>query len=80
MFREDEKNVYYKQKKNTIIGYLREEIDLNYEEMEENRQKENQFLNEEDEGVPRLCEEINLEVSNSDILNTTLNLQHHLLV
>ena len=80
MFREDEKNFYYEQKKNTIIGYLREEIDLNYEEMEENRQKENQFLNKEDEGVSRLCEEINLEVSNSDILNTTLNLQHHLLV
>ena len=80
MFREDEKNFYYEQKKNTVIGYLREEIDLNYEEMEENRQKENQFLNKEDEGVPWLCEEINLEVSNSDVLNTTLNLQHHLLV
>ena len=30
-------------KKITRIGYLSKEIDLDYEEMVENRQKENQF-------------------------------------
>ena len=37
----------------------------------ENRQKENQFQNKEDEQVAQLCEGINLEVCNSDILNST---------
>ena len=71
LFREDEKNFYYEQKKITRIGYLSEEIDLDYEEMVENRQKENQFRNKEDEEVAQLCEDINLEVSNSDILNSS---------
>ena len=39
--------------------------------MVENRQKENQFQNKEDEEVVQLCEDISLEVSNSDILNST---------
>ena len=39
--------------------------------MVENRQKENQFRNKEDEEVAQLCEDINLEVSNSDILNSS---------
>ena len=43
LFREDEINYYYEQKKITRIGYLSKEIDLDYEEMVENRQKENQF-------------------------------------
>ena len=38
--------------------------------MVENRQKENQFRNKEDEEVAQMCEDINLEVSNSDILNS----------
>ena len=71
LFREDEKNFHYEQKKITRIGDLSEEIDLDYEEMVENRQKENQFWNKEDEEVAQLCEDINLEVSNSDILNST---------
>ena len=67
LFREDEINYYYEQKKITRIGYLSNEIDLDYEEMVENRQKENQFWNKEDEKVDQLCEDINLEVFNSDI-------------
>ena len=51
---------------------MSEEIGLDYEEMVENRQKENQFRNKEDEEVAQLCEDINFEVSNSDILNSTL--------
>ena len=43
LFRDDEKNFYYEQKKITRIGYSSEEIVLDYEEMVENRQKENQF-------------------------------------
>ena len=43
LFREDETNYYYEQKKITRIGYLSKEIDLDYEEIVENRQKENQF-------------------------------------
>ena len=39
--------------------------------MVENRQKENQFQNKEDEEVAQLCEDISLEVSNSDILNSS---------
>ena len=39
--------------------------------MVENRQKENQFRYKEDKEVAQLCEDINLEVSNSDILNST---------
>ena len=39
--------------------------------MVENRQKENQFQYKEDEEVAQLCEDINLEVSNSVILNST---------
>ena len=38
LFRDD-KIFYYEQKKNTRIGYLGEEIDIDYEEIEENRQK-----------------------------------------
>ena len=71
LFRDDEKNFYYEQKKITRIGYSSEEIVLDYEEMVENRQKENQFRYKEDEEVAQLCENINLEVSNSDILNST---------
>ena len=41
--------------------------------MVENRQKENQFRNKEDEEVAQMCEDINLEVSNSDILNSSFN-------
>ena len=37
----------------------------------ESRQKENQFENKEDEEVPQKREDINLEVFNSDILNST---------
>ena len=48
-----------------------EETDLDYEEMVKNRQKENQFWNKEDEEVAQLCEDINLEVSNSDIVYST---------
>ena len=70
LFREDEKSFYYEQKKITRIGYLSEEIGLDYEEMVENRQKENQFRNKEDEEVAQLCEDIHLEVPNSDILNS----------
>ena len=43
LFREDEKSFYYEQKKITRIGYFSEEIVLDYEEMMENRHKENQF-------------------------------------
>ena len=32
-----------KEKRNTRFAYLGEEIDLDYEEMVKNRQKENQF-------------------------------------
>ena len=71
LFREDEENFYYEQKKITRIGYLNEEIDIDYDEMEENRQKENQFQSKEDEEVARLCEEVNLEVSTSDVFNST---------
>ena len=39
--------------------------------MVKHRQKVNQFQNKEDEEVAQLCEDINLEVSNSDILNST---------
>ena len=39
--------------------------------MVENRQKENQFQCKEDEEVAQLCEDINLEVSSPDILNST---------
>ena len=72
LFREDEKNFYYEQKKITRISYSSEEIDLDYEEMVENRQKENQFQNKKDEEVAQLCEDINFEESNSDILNSRL--------
>ena len=71
LFREDEKNVQCEQEKITKIGYLSEETDIDYGEMDENRQKEKQFRNKEDEVVAQLCEEINLKVSNSDILNST---------
>ena len=71
LFREDEKNFYYEQKKITRIGYFSEEIVLDYEEMMENRHKENHFWNTEDEEVVQLSEDINLEVSNSDIFNST---------
>ena len=54
LFREDEKNFYYEQKKITRISYSSEEIDLDYEEMVENRQKENQFQNKKDEEVAQL--------------------------
>ena len=50
---------------------MSEETDIDYGEMDENRQKEKQFRNKEDEVVAQLCEEINLKVSNSDILNST---------
>ena len=39
--------------------------------MKENRQKENQFQSKENEKVAQLYEGINLEVPNSDILNST---------
>ena len=71
LFREDKKGFPYEQKKITRIGYLSEDIDLDYEEMVENRQKENQFQNKEDEEIAQLCEDIILEVPNSDILNST---------
>ena len=50
---------------------MSEEIDIDYDEIEENRQKENQFQNKEDKKVAQLCEEINLEMSNSDIFSST---------
>ena len=50
---------------------MSEETDIDYGEMDENRQKEKQFRNKEDEVVAQLCEEINLKVSHSDILNST---------
>ena len=65
------RKTYYEQKKITRIGYLSEEIDLDYEEMVENRQKENHFRNKEDEELVQLCEDVSLKVSNSDILNST---------
>ena len=71
LFRENEKNVYYEQEKITKIGYLSEETDIDYGEMDKNRQKEKQSRNKEDEVVAQLCEEINLKVSNSDILNSS---------
>ena len=54
LFREDEKSFYYEQQKITRIGYLSEDIDFDYEEMVENRQKENQFQNREDEEIAQL--------------------------
>ena len=57
-----------KRKKNARIVIFTEEIDLDYEEMVENRQNENQFRNREDEEAAQLCGDINLEVSNLDIL------------
>ena len=48
---------------------MSEEIDIDYEEMEENRQKEKQFQKKEDEKVVELCEE-----SNSDIVNSTFTI------
>ena len=69
LFREDEKSLYYEQKKITRIGYLNEEIDIDYEEMEENRHKENQFQNVKDKDIDQLCEDINFDVSSSDIFN-----------
>ena len=69
LFREDEKSLYYEQKKITRIGYLNEEIDIDYEEMEENRHKENQFRNVKDKNIDQLCEDINFDVSSSDIFN-----------
>ena len=65
----DEKSLYYEQKKITRIGYLNEEIDIDYEEMEENRHKENQFQNVKDKDIDQLCEDINFDVSSSDIFN-----------
>ena len=70
LFRDDE-NFYYEQKKITRNGYLNEEIDIDYGESSENRQKENQFQNKEDEEFVQLSGEVNLEVSNSDLLNST---------
>ena len=54
LFREDEKSFYYEQQKITRIGYLSEDIDFDYEEMVENRQKENHFQNREDEEIAQL--------------------------
>ena len=48
---------------------MSEEIDIDYEEMEENRQKEKQFQKKEDEKVAELCEE-----SNSNIVNSTFTI------
>ena len=48
---------------------MSEEIDIDYEEMEENRQKEKQFRKKEDEKVAELCEE-----SNSNIVNSTFTI------
>ena len=70
LFRDDE-HFYYEQKKITRNGYLNEEIDIDYGESSENRQKENQFQNKEDEEFVQLSWEVNLEVSNSDLLNST---------
>ena len=70
LFRDDE-NFYYEQKKITRNDYLNEEIDIDYGESSENRQKENQFQNKEDEEFVQLSGEVNLEVSNSDLLNST---------
>ena len=70
LFRDDE-NFYYEQNKITRNGYLNEEIDIDYGESSENRQKENQFQNKEDEEFVQLSGEVNLEVSNSDLLNST---------
>ena len=50
---------------------MSEETDIDYGEMDKNRQKEKQSRNKEDEVVAQLCEEINLKVSNSDILNSS---------
>ena len=70
-FRGHEKNFHYEQKKVTRIGYLSEEIDLDYEEMVGNRQKDNKFQNKEDEEVAQLCADINVQVPKSDMLNST---------
>ena len=44
---------------------MSEEIDIDYEEIEENRQKEKQFRKKEDEKVAELCEESNSNIVNS---------------
>ena len=71
LFREDEKNFYWEKKTITRIGYLKEQIDIDFEKMEENIQTKNQFRNKEDKELAQPCEDINLEVSNSGILNFT---------
>ena len=71
LFREDEKNFYWEKKTITRIGYLKEQIDIDFEKKEENRQKENQFWNKKDKELAQPCEDTNLEVFNSGILNFT---------
>ena len=52
---------------------MSEEIDIDYEEIEENRQKEKQFRKKEDEKVVELCQESNSDIANSTFtISTTL--------